>query len=181
MKDINKRKSKNKLTKHIYFFIIFVYFAFVAYSYIFGNTYGMGIGDNLVSFLIYMIKILPCAFILIGLFEVWISREKVEKHLGHTGGFKGYVWAIVLAGTIAGGLMVALPVSSALYHKGARLSVIFTFISASAIVRIPMTLFEASFLGFEFTAIRWLVSIPLVIFSSIFLEKYLVKQGYLIK
>ncbi|MFW6148942.1 MAG: permease [Atribacterota bacterium] len=128
-----------------------------------------------------MIKILPCAFILIGLFEVWVSREKVEKHLGHEGGIKGYIWAIVLAGTTAGGLLVALPVSSALYKKGARLSVIFTFISASAIVRIPMTVFEASFLGIEFTVIRWIVSIPLIIITSIFLEKYLVKQNFQIK
>jgi len=78
-------------------------------------------------------------------------------------------------------LWTFLPRGQALYHKGARLSVIFTFIGATAIVRIPMTLFEASFLGFEFTAIRWLVSIPLVIVSSIFLEKYMVKKTFSIK
>jgi len=141
----------------------------------------MEIGENLISFLTYMMKILPCAFILIGLFEVWIPREKVERHLGHEGGIRGYIWGIILAGTIAGGLLVALPVSSVLYKKGARLSVIFTFVGASAIVRIPMTVFEASFLGVEFTVIRWLVSIPLIIVTSVFLEKYLVKQNFSIK
>jgi hypothetical protein len=34
-----------------------------------------------------------------------------------------------------------------------------------------MTLFEASYVGFSFTAIRWLVSIPLVVLSSILMEK----------
>jgi hypothetical protein len=36
-----------------------------------------------------------------------------------------------------------------------------------------MTLFEASYVGVSFTAIRWMVSIPLVIISSILMEKIL--------
>ncbi len=178
---MKKQPDKRSNNRYIYLIFIIIYFGFLIYSYIFNISSGLEIGENLISFLAYMIKILPCAFILIGLFEVWVSREKVEKHLGHEGGIKGYIWAIVLAGTTAGGLLVALPVSSALYKKGARLSVIFTFISASAIVRIPMTVFEASFLGIEFTVIRWIVSIPLIIITSIFLEKYLVKQNFQIK
>jgi uncharacterized membrane protein YraQ (UPF0718 family) len=180
MKEQKEKNTKNSKRK-IYVVIVLIYFIFILYSYIFGISSGIAIGNHLISYLSFMIKILPCAFILIGLFEVWISRERVEKHLGYKGDLRGYIWAIILAGTIAGGLLVALPVSSALYHKGARLSVIFTFLGASAIVRIPMTLFEASFLGFEFTTIRWLVSIPLIIISSIFLEKFLVKQNFSIK
>ena len=176
-----EQEKKSNINRTIYLMIIVIYFAFVFYSYIFSISSGMEIGRNLISFLTYMIKILPCAFVLIGLFEVWVPREKVERHLGHEGGIRGYIWGIILAGTIAGGLLVALPVSSVLYKKGARLSVIFTFVSASAIVRIPMTLFEASFLGFEFTAIRWLVSIPLIIISSVFLEKYLASENFQIK
>ncbi len=33
-----------------------------------------------------MLKILPFTFILVSLFEVWIEKEKVEKHLGKKGG-----------------------------------------------------------------------------------------------
>lgn len=176
-----RNKKDKKGNNRIIYFVIAIYFIFILYANFFGIISGIEIGKNLISFLSYMIKILPCAFILIGLFETWISREKVEKHLGHEGGVRGYIWAIILAGTMAGGLLVALPVSSALYRKGARLSVIFTFISASAIVRIPMTLFEASFLGVEFTAIRWFISIPLIIMFSIFLERYLIKQNYSMK
>jgi uncharacterized membrane protein YraQ (UPF0718 family) len=176
-----RKKNKNKINRNIYLIIILTYFVFVIYSYFFDIPSGIEISNNLISFLLYMMKILPCAFILIGLFETWVSREKVEKHLGHEGGLRGYVWAIILAGTMGGGLLVALPVSSALYNKGARLSVIFTFVGASAIVRIPMTLFEASFLGIEFTAIRWFISIPLIIIFSIFLERYLSKQNYSMK
>ncbi len=176
-----KRQNTRSINRKVFIIIVFIYLIFILYSYIAGIPSGIAISHHLLSYLSFMIKILPCAFIIIGLFEVWVSREKVEKHLGYEGDIRGYVWAIILAGTMAGGLLVALPVSSALYHKGARLSVLFTFLGASAIVRIPMTLFEASFLGFEFTVIRWLVSIPLIIISSIFLEKYLAKQDFSIK
>lgn len=175
---MKKQKEKKANINYLYLTIIPIYFGFIIYSYLFGVKSGIEISNNLISFLIYMIKILPCAFILIGLFEVWVPREKVEKHLGHEGGIRGYIWAIVLAGSMAGGLLVALPVSSVLYKKGARLSVIFTFVSASAVVRIPMTVFEASFLGIEFTVIRWLISIPLIIVFSKILETFLLKQNY---
>ncbi len=78
-----------------------------------------------------MLKILPCAFILIGLFEVWVKKEIIEKHLGEESGIKGYMGAILLAGTIAGGLLVAFPVAYSMYNKGAKLSVIFTYIYRS--------------------------------------------------
>lgn len=180
---MKKRQTKgnSRFLKNLYWMGVLVYFIYLLYSCLFRVPSGREIGQNLVAYLLTMGKILPCAFILIGLFEVWIPRERVEPHLGYQGGVRGYILAIVLAGTMAGGLLVALPVSSALYHKGARLSVIFTFLGASAVVRIPMTLFEVSFLGAEFTAVRWLVSVPLIIISSLFLEKYLSKEKFGIK
>lgn len=125
-----------------------------------------------------MLKIIPFAFVLIGLFEVWVKRETVEKHLGEESNFLSYFWAIVLAGTTVGGIYISLPVSYSLYKKGARLSVIFTYIGASTITRIPMTIFEASFLGVKFTVVRFLTSLPLLIISSLLLEKYLKKRGF---
>jgi len=144
----------------------------------FGFNPGKEIGYNFASFSVDMFKILPCAFILIGLFEVWVKRETVEKHFGEESGIRGYIWAVLLAGTTVGGLYVAFPVAYALYSKGAKLSVIFTYIGASAICRVPMTIFEASFLGIKFTAIRLLVSLPLVIITSILLGDYLTKRSY---
>jgi len=154
------------------------YLLFIAVSLITGFNPGKQIGLNFVDFSVEMLKILPFAFILIGLFEVWVKRETVERHLGEKSGIKGYIWAILLAGTTVGGLYVAFPVAYSLYSKGAKLSVIFTYISASAICRVPMTIFEASFLGIKFTAIRFLVSIPLVIITSILLGNYLTKRNY---
>ena len=138
-------------------------------------------GRHFGLFALDMLKILPCAFILIGLFEVWVKKETVEKHLGEGSLVRGYLWALLLAGTTVGGLYVAFPVAHSLYKKGAKLSVIFTYISAAAVFRVPMAVFEASFMGLKFTAIRFSVSLPLIILSSILLGIYLKKKEYHIR
>jgi len=154
------------------------YTLFLVVSFVYGFNPGKEIGHNFFSFSRDMLKVLPCAFILIGLFEVWVKRETVEKHFGQEAGIRGYIWAVLLAGTTVGGLYVAFPLAYSLHGKGARLNVIFTYIGASAICRIPMAIFEVSFMGIKFTAIRLLVSLPLVIITSILLGDYLVKRNY---
>jgi uncharacterized membrane protein YraQ (UPF0718 family) len=154
------------------------YILFLAASFAYGFNPGKEIGHNFFSFSLDMLKILPCAFILIGLFEVWVKRQTVEKHFGKEAGIRGYIWAVLLAGTTVGGLYVAFPLAYSLHSKGARLNVIFTYLGASAICRIPMAIFEVSFMGIKFTAIRLLVSLPLVIVTSILLGDYLVKRSY---
>ena len=157
---------------------ISAYIVFILFSFITGFDPGKQIGKNFITFSVDMLKILPCAFILIGLFEIWVKKETVEKHFGKESGIRGYIWAVLLASTTVGGLYVAFPVAYSLYNKGAKLSVIFTYIGASAICRVPMTIFEASFMGIKFSAIRLLVSLPLVIISSILLGDYLEKRNY---
>jgi uncharacterized membrane protein YraQ (UPF0718 family) len=160
--------------------IVFIvgYVIFLVISLILGFNPGEEIGHNFMSFSVTILKVLPCAFILIGLFEIWVKKETVEKHLGEKSGVKGYIWALLLAGTTVGGLYIAFPVAYSLYNKGAKLSVIFTYIGASAICRIPMTIFEASFMGLKFTIIRLFVSLPLVIITSILLGDYLTRKNY---
>jgi len=155
-----------------------IYIVFLVVSFLLDYSPGEEIARNFTSFSLDMLKIIPGAFILIGLFDVWVKRETVEKHLGDVSGIMGYVWAILLAGATVGGLYVAFPVAYSMYSKGARLNVIFTYIGAAAVCRIPMTIFEASFLGITFSVIRLAVSLILVIISAILLGNYLKKKDY---
>lgn len=160
--------------------IILTYSLFLFISSVIQFNPGLQIARNFTSFSLQMIKVLPCAFILIGLFETWVHKEHVEKFMGEKSGSMGYALSIVLAGTTVGGLYVAFPVAYSLFRKGARLSYIFTYVGAAAICRIPMTIFEATFLGIKFSIIRLLVSVPLVILSAIWLEFYLKSENYVI-
>ena len=136
------------------------------FSLHYGYEPGLKSGENLLSFLKTMLGILPPAFLLVGLFNAWVKRESVERHMGKESGIRGYLWAILLAGTMVGGLFVAFPLCQVLRRKGASLALVFTFLNASAICRVPMTIFEASFLGLRFTLIRFAVSLPLIILTA---------------
>lgn len=162
----------------LYMLLVAAYLAFVGVSFVVGFEPGRQMGRGLAYFAFEMIKILPCAFVLIGLFEVWVKRQTIEKHLGRHSGIKGHLLGIVLAATTVGGLYVSFPVAYSLHRKGARLEVVFTYISASAICRVPMTIFEASFLGARFSLVRLVVSIPLVVVTSMMLGRYLEKRHY---
>jgi len=154
------KKSRGPIARCL---VIVAYVVFVAISAVQGYVPGVRAGQTFLEFGLTMVKLLPCAFILVGLFEVWVSRETVEKHFGHSSGLRGHILAVLLAGTTVGGIYIAFPVGAALRGKGAGIGAVLTYIGASAICRIPMTIFEASFLGVKFSVVRLLVSIPLVI------------------
>src|SRR6056297_2915200 len=173
---MKKKNSKKKMRNNIILFIAFV--SIILISYLFNFEIGIRIGDNFMIFARDMIKILPPAFILIGLFDVWVDRKTIEKNFGKSSGLKKYIYSILLAATTVGGTFVAFPVANSLYHKGAGYSSIFTYITAASLVMIPMSIMEASILGLKFTFIRIGVSLPLVVISSILLEKYFKKDNY---
>ena len=172
-------KKRKKKTTMISF--LSIYTLFIIVSFIFNIDSGKQIGQNLKFFTIDTLKLFPPAFILVGLFMVWVNRETVEKFLGEASGFIGYFSAIALACTTLYPFIVVLPMAAALYKKGAKLSIVLTYLGASAICRIPMTIFEASFLGIKFTIIRYIVSLPLIIISSIVIEKIVKKDSIVIK
>jgi len=159
-------KEKKKNFTRAYIGIAGLFAVFVAVSYIADYPSGIQIAENSWQFLRSMLLLFPAAFILIGLFEVWIDRSVVERHLGSESGLLGYFWVILLAATVLAPMIVALPIAHSLSKKGAKLQLMIAFISASTICRIPMTIFEASYLGIPFSVVRLLVSLPLVIIFS---------------
>lgn len=169
----------NKKYKNISIYISF--FLFILISYIFKFSFGKIVFKNFYTFSKSMISFIPAVFILIGIFEVWVKKELIIKHMGEKSSYKGYLWAILLAGTAVGSLYMALPLSYSLQKKGARLSVIFTYIGAATVAKIPMTLYEASYLGIKFSIIRLAIAIPFLILSGMLFEYFLKKINYKIQ
>ncbi|MBN1232966.1 MAG: permease [Candidatus Coatesbacteria bacterium] len=163
----------NVLKKYKFIIMAFIWCLFITLSYIINFTPGKKIAVNFWEYMLSMALILPPVIVVTKLFEVWVKKETVMKHLGEESGIKGYFWVILLSSTIVGGLAVSLPVAVTLHKKGASMPVVLTFIGTSCVCRIPMTIFEATYLGIEFTVIRWLISIPLIILSSIIVSKFM--------
>jgi len=139
-----------------------------------GTACGLAFWDVFIE----MMKILPFAFILIALIEVWVSDKVIIKHLGKNSGYMAYLWALLLAGISVGGIFVGLPLAQSLQKKGASLSVIFAYLGFVGVVRIPMTIFEITFLGLPFTFARLAVAIPAFLLIGIIWGKYLGKRNY---
>lgn len=155
-----------------------IFLIFIIISFITGFDFGIKAWNNFLLFAKDMLLILPPAFVLIGLFNVWAKRSTIEKGFGEKSGFLKYIWSFLLASTTVGGTFMAFPVANALYHKGAKLSSIFSYITAASLFMIPMSIMEASILGVKFTAIRLISSIPFIIIISVILEKYFEKKNY---
>ena len=66
--------------KQYRFLVLFA--AFMLVSYLLPFAAGIVIGKNFRLFFLEMAAILPLMFILIGLFDVWVPREKIIRHLG---------------------------------------------------------------------------------------------------
>jgi uncharacterized membrane protein YraQ (UPF0718 family) len=64
------------------YILVILFGLFILISRIFNFAPSKIIQDNFWMFFVEMITFLPFMFILIGLFDVWFPKEKVEKHIG---------------------------------------------------------------------------------------------------
>ncbi|OEU42200.1 hypothetical protein BGV40_10715 [Methanosarcina sp. Ant1] len=126
---------------------------------------------NSYEFFIEMISFIPFLFIIIGLFDVWVPKEMLEKHIGKESGVKGIFLVILLAMLQAGPLYGAFPVAYVLFKKGASVRNIFIYLGAFSSMKLPMLGIEIGYLGIKFTILRTLISLPLFICIGFIMEK----------
>ena len=159
----------------------FIFLALVGLSYLFGFAAGIQIGMNFWIFAKEMLMFLPLMFILIGLFDVWVPREKIEKHIGEESGWKGTGLVILLAMLQAGPLYGAFPFAYLLWKKGSSIKNIFIYLGAYSTLKIPMLTFEVGFLGLRFSLLRTLITLPVFIIIGYLMEGYLKTRNFEVK
>jgi uncharacterized membrane protein YraQ (UPF0718 family) len=135
--------------------------------------YGLRAGENLRSFLVELALVLPPMFLLVGLFEVWVPRAVVERHVGRSAGLAAIPWMVLFATVQAGPLYAAFPVAVGLWRKGCTPRNVFIYLGAFSAMKIPMLTFEVAFLGWQFSLARTLISLPVFIGIGVVLEKLL--------
>jgi uncharacterized membrane protein YraQ (UPF0718 family) len=142
--------------------------------------FGLGAGRNFWTFFSEMIAFLPLMFVLIGLIDVWLPKEKVERHIGPGSGFSGTFWVILLAMLQAGPLYGAFPVAYLLWKKGCGVRNIFIYLGAFSTMKIPMLTFEIGFLGLKFSLLRTLFTLPVFIAIGYIMEWYLRDKQFVV-
>ena len=159
----------NKHLKNYAWIILFIILS--VGSYFVGFKPGVVIYSSFNEFFIEMLSFIPFLFILVGLFDVWVPKETIEKHIGKESGLKGIFLVILLAMLQAGPLYGAFPVAYILHKKGASVKNIFIYLGAFSSMKIPMLGIEMGYLGIKFTILRTLISLPLFIIIGYIMEK----------
>lgn len=116
-----------------------------------------------------MLEIIPVIFLLTSLIEAWVPREVIINSFGEKSGIKGSIFSFILGSFSAGPIYAAFPVCKMLVKKGASIFNIVIILSTWAVVKVPMLINEAKFLGIEFMIARWLLTT-----ISIFIMAYIV-------
>lgn len=161
---------KEKIKKYYLFFLVALVDLILWYYWPHkGVTAVKSTGDYLVEMLLFI----PPIFILIGLLDVWVPREIVEKNVGPDSGVKGIVISILVATAAAGPLYAGFPVAYTLMKKGCRMANIVIFLETWATIKVPMLMMEIKFIGIEFAAARLILTLPAIIFSGYLVEKLL--------
>lgn len=116
-----------------------------------------------------MLEIIPVIFLLTSLIEAWVPREVIMNSFGEKSGVRGSIFSFILGSFSAGPIYAAFPVCKMLLKKGASIFNIVIILSTWAVVKVPMLVNEAKFLGVKFMVIRWILTT-----ASIFAMAYLV-------
>lgn len=128
--------------------------------------------DNMLE----MLSVIPPIFILLGLLDVWVKRETMIKLLGEKSGLLGIAIAFFMGSAAAGPLYAAFPIAGILLKKGSKLSNVLIFIGAWSTTKIPLLLFEASSMGWQFMMTRFLINIPGILLIAYLIEKLLTRK-----
>ena len=111
-----------------------------------------------------MVQVLPVIFVFTVVIEAWIPKSVIMKGLGEKSGVRGWLLSLALGSLSAGPIYAAFPLGKMLMNKGASVTNLVILLSSWAVIKVPMLANEAKFLGPQFMAVRWMLTV-----SAIFL------------
>ena len=125
-----------------------------------------------------MLLVIPPVFVLLGLLDVWISRERLIRYMGEGSGIRGTAIAFIMGAVAAGPLYAAFPVALVLARKGCSFFNLMVFIGAWSTIKGPMFLFEYSALGAGFALTRLAANTPAILLISLAISRMVPEQEY---
>ncbi len=114
-------------------------------------------------------------FSLVGLLQVWISRDVIVRLLGREGGIKSLLIATLCGTLLIGPAYIIFPLLMEIQKRGARWAVI-TIVLTSYAVKLQMIPVEVGFLGWPFAIGRALITIALAIPTGLLVEAIIEKR-----
>lgn len=127
------------------------------------------------SYLKEMLEIMPMIFALTILTDGWIPREKISAGVGKNSGLRGALLSFALGAVSAGPIYAAFPLTKTLLEKGASLRNVIIILSSWAVIKLPMLVNEAKFIGFQYVVVRWVLTTLAILIMATIMTKRLEK------
>lgn len=124
-----------------------------------------------------MLALLPPVFVLLGLLDVWVERERVTRWLGERSGLGGKVAALLLGSVGAGPSYASFPAAAVLLRKGSTLANALVFVGAWSTTKIPLLLFELSAMGWRVALGRLLLDVPGILAIAWLTDRMVSRRG----
>lgn len=148
-------------------FCVIVILAYIVLA-VFSPNFAMEGIKNSGYYIKEMLMIMPVIFVLTAFLDTFVPKETIIKYLGKEAKIKGVFLSFVLGSISAGPIYAAFPFCVMLLKKGATIKNIVIILSSWAVVKVPMLLNEAKFLGVRFMVVRWILTIlSILVFSCI--------------
>jgi len=125
-----------------------------------------GGGELLLSVVLLVLAVMG----LVGLVQVWISRDTVARLLGEEGGTRALLIAAVCGTLLIGPPYVIFPLLMTVRQQGARWAVV-TIVLAAYAVKLPMIPLEVGFLGWPFSLGRSLLTLLFAFPTGLLVER----------
>lgn len=122
-----------------------------------------------------VLLLIIAVFGLVGLLQVWISRDLIVRLLGREGGIKGLLIAALCGTLLIGPAYIIFPLLMSIQKQGARWAVI-TIVLTSYAVKLQMIPIEVGFLGWPFSLGRALITVGLAIPTGLLVEALMGRQ-----
>jgi len=130
-----------------------------------------------------VLLLIVAVFSLVGVLQVWISRDLIARLLGREGGVRGLLIAALCGTILIGPAYIIFPLLMGIRRQGARWAVIVIVLSTYA-VKLQMLPIEIEFLGWPFsltrTLLTFLFAFPLGLFMEVLLERGEPRSGTLL-
>lgn len=153
-----------------YKFILISLFGYLLLSLFSPERLGAS-AELLVGFFTEMLQVLPPVFVLTAMISVWVPNEVITKHFGSSSSWKGIVLSFAVGSLSAGPIYAAFPAAAILLAKGARVQNVVIIISSWAVIKLPMLITEAAFLGTRFAVVRYLLTVPMICIIAYAMER----------
>ena len=125
-----------------------------------------------------VLLLILAVFGLIGLLQVWISRDLIVRLLGRDSGIKSLLLASFCGTLLIGPAYLVFPLLMGIRKQGARWAVVAIVLTSYA-VKLQMLPIESGFLGWPFTIGRAVVTLALGIPTGLLIEAVMERRSSL--